>query len=441
MKILLVDTRSMSDAVRNLPIIDTILAQHPEATIDLLATFNTINFLEKDPRFRHCHYLFRTVSGSINFRLMKKRLCAHKYQVIINFSCSLTMQRLLYGLKSPIRYGFYIHPLSSIYCTQTTTCGKKQRHQHELMLSYDCIRGFVTAPLKKTSTVFLNDETVQRCKSQLIDFNKQKKKIIVWHLKPQTKTNIPKKNVQQMMKSLILSGAYHVVLTGKTIENEFYSEEHEDMTNLIGKTTAEELLSIISLSDCVVGEPCGVLQLSSFLNIPMIILTTGSHWSPLKFGYYTPYQKMYLLNSMGNRNANNRSLNIAAQVSELINKRANKEVPSDSEIVNYLIKTSTHVFYMGEAKKKVWKEQSLAVTHMGFETFSLLRFIKFIVKCNAYAYPVIHTTKYQMLFSFLGRCLLKVGVVVNMPFSFVISENQWLDVYTKIDRKRWIQTY
>ena len=440
MKILLVDTRSMSDAVRNLPIIDTILEQHPEATIDLLATFNTINFLEKDPRFRHCHYLFRTVSGNINFGLMKKRLSAHKYHVIINFSRSLTMQRLLYGLKSSIRYGFYIHPLSSIYCTQTT-CGKKQRYQHELMLSYDCIRGFVTAPLKKTSTVFLNDETVQRCKSQLIDFNKQKKKIIVWHLKPQTKANIQKNSIQQMMKSLLLSGAYHIVLTGKTIENEFYSEEHEDMTNLIGKTTVEELLSIISLSDCIVGEPCGVLQLSSFLNIPMIILTAGSHWSPLKHGYYTPYQKINSLNSMGNRNANNRSLNIAAQVSELINRKVNKEVPSESEIVNYLIKTSIHVFYMGEVKKKVWKEQSLAVTQIGFETFSLLRFIKFIVKCNGYAYPVIHTTKYQMLFAFLARCLLKVGHVVKMPFSFVISENQWLDFYTKINQKHWIQTY
>ncbi len=314
-RILLVKTSSLGDVIHNLPIVNDILQQHPDAEIDWVVEESFADIPKLHPavqqifpvamrRWRKQLFSKNTWSEIGNF---KQTVSNQPYDLIIDTQ-GLIKSAVLSQFAKGLRYGFdkqsAREPLAS-YFYQTTF--QVSRNQHAVVRNRELAAYALGYPKPKNAPEYGITSIINKLEIAL-----PKKFIIGLHGTSKDSKLWPQAQWIELAKALSVNDC-HLILPWAT-ESEYKRAlniaSRVDNVTVLPKLTIAQLAFIISHSVAAVGVDTGLSHLSAALNIPTIAIYTDT--DPKLTGV------------------------VASSVGKAINLGGKKQNPSTSSVLNAL---------------------------------------------------------------------------------------------------------
>ncbi len=225
----------------------------------------------------------------------------HSYAVLVY--PTYEMAKLLYTLKIPYRVGTSHRWYNWLYCNERIHFSRKNSHLHEAQLNFKLLK-----PFDITDNVSLNElvnyyqlKPISSLSSHLKNFLDSSKIKVILH--PKSKGSAREwgiKNFIALIKNLDTS-KYQIIITGTKNEGIYLKDiftECSHVLNFTGKTTLEELISLIKECDALVANSTGVLHVAAMLGklsiglFPSIKPMHPERWAPIgKNAHYLSLKK------------------------------------------------------------------------------------------------------------------------------------------------------
>lgn len=314
-RILLVKTSSLGDVIHNLPIVDDILQQHPDAEIDWVVEESFADIPRLHPAVKQIfpvamrrwrkHLFSKTTWSEIGH--FKQAVSNHAYDLIIDTQ-GLIKSAVLSQFAKGLRYGFdkqsAREPLAS-YFYQTTF--QVSRNQHAVVRNRELAAYALGYPKPKNApeygiTSIINNLEIALPKKFIIGLHGTSKESKLW----------PSDQWIELAKELSLNNCHLLLPWASESEHRRAINIANRMDNVIvlPKLTITQLAFVINHSLAAVGVDTGLSHLSAALNVPTVAIYTDTD----------PKLTGVMASSMGS----------------VINLGGKKQNPSSSSVMNAL---------------------------------------------------------------------------------------------------------
>lgn len=301
LKIILLLPDHIGDAIFTLPAIESIKEVFPKAKIDILVNILAAPLFENDPRIHRIipinpdweelwfkHRFYRSQHPSILRRLIVyplpfiplilsnifKQIRSDKYSMAINFNGNFFTNYLTYLTLARIRLSFGTFP-GNMFLTHTIPSDTKIKHRIESCLE---IAKFLGGDNKKVN-IFLEKKDNLFAEKIINKFGVSKNNIIAIHPGASKIARFRALKVNQWIEILNrLSSNYNIIILGGSEEEDMVEQLFPELSlkhkyiNLAGKTSLKQLVSIIRMSDLLIGLNSASIHIAASVNTPVIAI-------------------------------------------------------------------------------------------------------------------------------------------------------------------------
>ena len=281
------------DTLLSFPIVDSIIKNHPKATIDYIVSNEGKGAIELQPNIKK-YWVFDSNYPVRSFLKLKTKLKQENYDVFISLWNQDIFAFLGFYLKIPIRIGykkklihnlFYSHPIKEEW-------NDFSKHEIEFNLIFLEKLGF---KLKTWfSEIHIKEPIKLKIKEELNQvFGVSSKVILIFTETGGSNIAFPKQVIDEFIYKIGEKKEYSIVLAGKSKDNKYKNEHYGNhVLNKVGKTTVDQLAAFIQLATYYIGPDTGPSHIASFLKKPMIFFSPLKKNPPIRYGSLSPVQKI-----------------------------------------------------------------------------------------------------------------------------------------------------
>ncbi len=292
-KILAIKLTMMGDTVLLYPAVKALKENYPNCELTFLCSkvnYDIVkmwDFVDKivvfrfDLLFKKPWIIFLQI-----FKLYKKFDLAVDFEQWFRNTAivAFLLSKITAGFKTPKQYKHY---LFDFYVPHT-------KGRHEVLCFCDLVKILGVEVKNKNLFLKINEEVKEKIKGLLESFGIKEKKFVIIH--PGCGIHGYYRQWDEEKYALVAeylsSKGYKVVLTGSKddikIANRIQKLVSFETLNLVGKTTVEELICLVSFSKFVICGNTGILHIAAALNIPTIAIhgpTDANKWGPWGNGH------------------------------------------------------------------------------------------------------------------------------------------------------------
>lgn len=288
--ILISRTDSIGDVILTIPITYALKQLFPKNKIIFLSSSYTKPILQYIQTIDEIidYNNFKTLSLQEQKNIIQTH---HVHSAVIVFP-AYEISQLLFKLKIPYRIATAHRWYNWLYANKLVFFSRKNSDLHESQLNFHLLKpfGINTIPSLEDISKMFQLKDIPPLPSQLNNLiDKNKFKLI---LHPKSKGSAREWSVDNyihLIKKLDLS-KFQIFITGTNNELPFLEKifaECPQVINLVGKTTLDELISLINTCDGLVAASTGTLHLAAVLNkhaigiFPPIRPMHPGRWSPV----------------------------------------------------------------------------------------------------------------------------------------------------------------
>jgi len=284
-------TDSIGDVILTLPMAGIIKQNYPDSKVIFLGRSYTKSVVECSDN----------IDGFMDWSLMEKQsfedqltmLKFEKVDVFIHVFPNKNIAKLASKANIPIRIGTSHRPYNLLYCNKLTHFSRKNSDLHEAELNIKLLKpiGIEYAGVFQDLHQYYGYSQVKPLKDKWAKLLSEDSKNIILHTKSKGSAREWGLGNFKKLISISLAKGSKVFLTGTEEEGRLYRDElmqeHENLIDLSGKMSLEELISFISKADVLVAASTGPLHIASATGIkaigifPPIRPMHPGRWSPI----------------------------------------------------------------------------------------------------------------------------------------------------------------
>ncbi|GIV27848.1 MAG: LPS heptosyltransferase [Bacteroidia bacterium] len=300
--ILISRTDSIGDVILTIPITYALKKLYPANKIIFLCSNYTKPILD----------LIQTIDYTISVEELQTFTKSEQHQFVIkhNFHTSIivfpsySISKLIYSLKIPYRISTSHRWYNWLYCNQKVSFSRKKSDLHEAQLNFKLLQplGIQKIPTIEELTnyyIWKPIPPLPKHLSQLL--NPDKFKLIIH---PKSKGSAREWGIQNYINliKILDKSKFQIIITGTKQEEKFLEpiiKECPEVLNLAGKTSLEELISLINACDALIAASTGTLHIAATLGkhaiglFPSIRPMHAGRWAPIGKHTYILHQNKF----------------------------------------------------------------------------------------------------------------------------------------------------
>lgn len=291
-KILVQRADRLGDVVFSLPVIEQLKQLYPHTEIHVLTSPIGRKFLEPHPLITKIITIDLTKPRtSRDQRELLQTLRRENYTLYISLWNHPTLAAI--GLQARIPYciGDGTNFPRRLYYNFPVRQRWEDFTRHQIDFNLDLLEPLRPCPLKPVLKIYTDKEADKQAKKWSEELGgRQRKTIVIFCGTGGTNFPIPETAVRDFSLKITATNRFNVILCGEKKQGSLLNGiSHPNLLNIIGKTSLNELVSMINLADYYVGPDTGPTQIASFLQKPMIFFSPIRPNPPSRWGPQTPY--------------------------------------------------------------------------------------------------------------------------------------------------------
>lgn len=284
-KILVQRADKLGDIICSLPAIESIKEKYPDSEIHFLTSPIGKDLLENHHQISHILVCQWKNDQLTNESDLLNQIKANRYDFYISLWNHPAMARLGKKATIPVRVGDksfffrsfnYTHPVEQYWPDYT-------RHQIEFNL--DLLKPLGIQSELKSATIPVSSSVKKAIKEKLKkSIDSTKKTIFILCSTGGSNHPVPFNYVLQFIKDIQSNGQFNIILGGNSEDDQFKLFKDDSVVNLINSTNMTQLIASISISDYYIGPDSGPTHIASFLNKPILFISTMKQNPPCRWG-------------------------------------------------------------------------------------------------------------------------------------------------------------
>lgn len=301
-KILIIRRSALGDTIHTLPLAKALRDRYPDARIDWIVEDKAAQFIQNNPLLDKVYVIHKNTGGIRDFLSLIYQIRKEKYDIAIDTQ-QLLKSGIIMGLSAAKRKIALSdgREFSGVFANEIIKSNRKQ-----FDISYHVVRRnleiakYLDADSENIEFVLpeIPQEAKEKVKSLLQNINPDLKTII---LAPETTWENKHWTVEDW-KAIIryLKGKVNLIYTGtdndKGLSEAILSETHrDDIINLRGKTSLQELTELFTHADLVITPDSGSAHIAWATGKPSVITlffaTSAERTAPFGEKYYAVQAK------------------------------------------------------------------------------------------------------------------------------------------------------
>ncbi len=293
-KILVIKLTMMGDTILLYPAVKSLKEKYKSAKLTVLCSkvnFDIVkmwDFVDEIIVFEFDKFFKNPMVIILQFFLLWKK----KFDLGIDFEQWFRITAIILFFSSKYKVGFRTPKQLRHYLFDHWVYHVKNRHEVECFC--DIVKSLSIEVKNKDLFLKINNETKEKIKNVLYSHNIEEKKFVVIHPGCGIHGFYREWDIEryvEVAKYIISKYKYSIVLTGNKDDKTkgiFFEKSDIDkkyVLNMIGKTTIEELIALVSMTKLIICGNTGILHIASALNIPTVAIhgpTNPIKWGPWK---------------------------------------------------------------------------------------------------------------------------------------------------------------
>ena len=284
--ILIVRTDRIGDLVLTVPLAGLLKKHFPESKVTFLIASYTAPIIQNHP-FIDEYIIFE------NNKDILHEITAKNFDTAILVHPTFTLAKLLFKSKIPVRISTGFRWYSFLF-TNKIFEHRKYGTKHELEHNVDLLKPLGINEKINTENVAFNiqpnPKAIQKVTNtlNLYNYSNSRKTIIIHPGSRGSAIDLPENRFKELISNLAQQLNYNIILTGSKSEIKLCERlaNGNNVINLSGKLSLEELIALISIGDLFIANSTGPLHIAAALGkfvvgfYPPVPALSATRWGP-----------------------------------------------------------------------------------------------------------------------------------------------------------------
>jgi ADP-heptose:LPS heptosyltransferase len=283
-------TDSIGDVMLTIPLTAFLKKHFPKNKIVFLCSSYTAPILQHIQTIDEI-IIYNEIQN-ITFNQTKNIFSQFNIHTAIIVFPTFEISKLLFKLKIPVRIATSHRLYNWLFCNQLVSFTRKNSDLHEAQLNFKLLKplGFTDIPSLDDLKQMYYWKNIPPLSNHLKSLLSEKAFKIIIH--PKSKGSAREWPIENYIKLIhqLNKKDYQIIITGTKNEEPYLKQifdECPDVLNLVGKTSLQELLSLIKECDALIAASTGTLHIAATLGkyaiglFPSIRPMHAGRWAPL----------------------------------------------------------------------------------------------------------------------------------------------------------------
>lgn len=281
----------MGDTILALPVVEALRYYYPSAELYFLTSPIGAPILVQHPLIKKVF----VVNVSSQFReaemlILERELAQERFDIYISLWDHPLMAKLGKRLSIPMRIGDKTNIAHRFYYTERVRQRWEDLTRHQVLFNLDLLKALSIYNPPVIKKLYVSDEAVSRIRSRVLKhLDPNIPMITIFCGTGGTNYPVPMEAVRGFVSKMRANQLFNIVLAGPDSDDPFSEEGIDGVLDLTGKTTFEELMALIQVSDFYIGGDTGPTHVASFMNKPILFFSPQKQNPPTRWGPLSDY--------------------------------------------------------------------------------------------------------------------------------------------------------